>query len=427
MINVNEVENAFLPAKEITDAERFSGREGAITDAYYSLVAEGSNMAIVGNRGIGKTSLARQIVNLGQGDNTILEKTKLAGAEKLDFVTFYFACGNQVKSIDELLERLLTSTNCLADWIYDIPSASRIMSGYTPKFGASLLGVTAELGGTKEKETQSESALKSHSIDAVFTNVVSAIAKEKIGKDGILIVIDEFDQISDPSGFASYIKALATNCPTVKFCLVGVAKDIQELMKEHESTDRLFAGSIIALEPMSATELRGIIDTAENSLRKEIIFNEDARSSIVNLAQGHPYMVHLVGKFCLRGVFLDNRKEVTAEDVNKTLTDIAQRKADPVLEGKYRKAVASSQQREIVIKAMASNKDEHGEIWTTNAYKSALDQGVDNSSQYVGQLVTEEYGAEIEKLRERYYRFKDSLFHAYVCARPAMYSKRMDG
>jgi hypothetical protein len=33
-------------------------------------------------------------------------------------------------------------------------------------------------------------------------------------------------------------------------------------------------------------------------------------------------------------------------------------------------------------------------------------------------LVTEEYGAELVKMRERYYRFKDSLFAAYVKAHP---------
>ena len=31
-----------------------------------------------------------------------------------------------------------------------------------------------------------------------------------------------------------------------------------------------------------------------------------------------------------------------------------------------------------------------GEIWTKHAYKLALDQGVDNASEYVGQLVTGE-------------------------------------
>jgi hypothetical protein len=54
----------------------------------------------------------------------------------------------------------------------------------------------------------------------------------------------------------------------------------------------------------------------------------------------------------------------------------------------------------------------------------ALDQGVDNASQYVGHLASEEYGSEIEKLRDRYYRFHDSLFAAYVRARPRMVQKQ---
>jgi hypothetical protein len=73
-----------------------------------------------------------------------------------------------------------------------------------------------------------------------------------------------------------------------------------------------------------------------------------------------------------------------------------------------------------VLKALAENQDDRGEVWTTDAYKAAVEAGVDNSSQYVGQLVTEEFGAEIERVRERYYRFKDSLFSAYVKARPPM-------
>jgi hypothetical protein len=85
-----------------------------------------------------------------------------------------------------------------------------------------------------------------------------------------------------------------------------------------------------------------------------------------------------------------------------------------------RKAVASSALRESVLKALANAVDDRSEVWTTSAYKTALDAGVENPSQYVGQLVTEEYGAEIEKVRERYYRFKDSLFVSYVRARPPM-------
>jgi len=52
----------------------------------------------------------------------------------------------------------------------------------------------------------------------------------------------------------------------------------------------------------------------------------------------------------------------------------------------------------------------------------ALQYGVENPSQYVGQLVTEQFGAELQNIRERYYRFKDSLFVAYVSARPPQFT-----
>lgn len=279
----------------------------------------------------------------------------------------------------------------------------------------------AELGGTKSTEATAAPVISNHSVDVVFTNVVDALISEGVAKSGILIVVDEFDQIANPTGFASFLKALATNSPKVKFCIVGVAKDIQSLMKEHESTDRLFAGSIISLDPMGDAELQEIISNAERSIGDYIVFESDARRKIVSLAQGHPYMVHLIGKFALRSAFQDRKNSISEADIVATLASIAKRRADPVLEGKYRKAVASSPQREIVLKAMAAAKDEQGEIWTTNAYKAALEGGVDNPSQYVGQLVTDEYGAELEKLRERWYRYKDSLFHAYIMARPMMY------
>ena len=92
------------------------------------------------------------------------------------------------------------------------------------------------------------------------------------------------------------MKALATNTRNLKFCIVGVAKDIQDLMKEHESADRLFAGIIIALDPMSGNELKEIISIAETAAAGYFTFSDDARNRLVQLAQGHPYLVHLIGK-----------------------------------------------------------------------------------------------------------------------------------
>jgi hypothetical protein len=177
----------------------------------------------------------------------------------------------------------------------------------------------------------------------------------------MLIVIDEFDQIGDPVGFESFLKSLATNVPAVKFCLVGVAQDIQKLMREHQSSDRLFAGSIIALPSMSPSELTEIVRIAEQTIDSYITFEDEAVARVVQLAQGHPYMVHLIGKYALRTAFHMDVRRITQPAIEETLKSIAERAADPVLEGRYKKAVASSEQRETVLKALAETQGSDGE------------------------------------------------------------------
>ena len=51
---LGSVENAFQPAKEISNSDKFAGRSGAVEGAFLGLIAEGANIAIVGNRGIEK-------------------------------------------------------------------------------------------------------------------------------------------------------------------------------------------------------------------------------------------------------------------------------------------------------------------------------------------------------------------------------------
>jgi len=172
---ITEVENAFQPAKKISSAARFAGRKDAVSDAYYGLSASGSHIAIVGNRGIGKTSLSRQISNIAVGNNDLLEKLGLPHDRNLDFLAIYYACGKSTQNTTDLLERLLTSTGCLGDWIYDIPKASKIVRGYSPKFGVNLFGAEVGLAGEMKTETTTESAIASHTIDTVFTNAVAAV------------------------------------------------------------------------------------------------------------------------------------------------------------------------------------------------------------------------------------------------------------
>ncbi len=419
-ITINDVENAFQPAKEIDDAERFAGRTEALEQAFYALLTNGSNMAIVGNRGIGKTSLARQVQNIGVGKNEILAGFEYNKNHSFDFLVAYHACGDNTNTVDDLLSAILTRERGLGTWLYWLPKTQAMLGKLGASLQAKIFGTGFSIDGSKETELVSEKVVVPSTVQGVFENVVQDILAADIARDGILIIVDEFDQIKDPSGFAPFLKALATNAEGIKFCIVGVAKDIQDLMKEHESSDRLFAGSIVTLEPMPDIELHEIISIAERQIDSQITFDPAASERIVSLAAGHPYLVHLIGKFSLRQAFKESSTIISISDIDNVLSSIAQNRSDPLLEGRYRTAVVSFRQREGVLKSLASHQDDRGEIFTTDAYKSALDLGIENASHYVGQLVTDEYGAEIEKIRERHYRFKDSLFAAYVSARPQM-------
>lgn len=300
----------------------------------------------------------------------------------------------------------------------EVPAQVRRASTW---LGVRALGVDVSLGGEKGTEVTTTPAGPGADTVTVFTNVLGALAAEQPAKDGILIVVDEFDQIRDKQGFAGLLKSLATNVPSARFCIVGVAHDLYELIEEHESANRLFAGGVVPVPDMTSQELMEIIDLAVEHIGGEILFNAEAKQKLVRLAQGHPYMVHLIGKHALRTAWKSRAQSISGDDIDSTLALIAASGSDPVLEARYKKAVASSPQREVVLHALAE-VEKSGECWTTDAYPIAIRDGVENPSQYVGNLVTNEYGAELVKVRERYYRFRDSLFRAYVRVRPRQYT-----
>jgi ABC-type protease/lipase transport system fused ATPase/permease subunit len=94
---IKQISNAFVPAREITDINLFAGRVVQVRDILFSLNTDGANIAIIGGRGIGKSSLARQTVNICQGDNKLLEKLDIYNDSKLEYLAIYFACGNNIK------------------------------------------------------------------------------------------------------------------------------------------------------------------------------------------------------------------------------------------------------------------------------------------------------------------------------------------
>lgn len=405
--------NAFTPAKEVQDIDRFAGRGRELLAVSNALQSDGAQLVLYGQRGIGKSSLARVLLQLATGDRDVVARLPTKPFSTFDYVPIYFACDDSVTSIERLLVRLLTDDGALAPWV-----PFKVIERKTGGEGGGKVSIKIlELSG-KVSESLTERATEVDAdVVATFTNACRAVVKSGVAKSGLLLVIDEFDRIKDRAGIASLLKALGPE--KVTFALVGVATTIQDLIAEHESVARQLADGAVHVEPMSEGELHEIIGRAMGALGGKYSFDVAAANWIVSIARGHPFYVHLVGKHALLRAISQGATTVTEQTARDALAEIALKGSAPIQEALYKTAIGHSYIREFVLKRFAAQTQD--EIHTTELYAGiAKDLAIDSGavSVYVGHLASEKYGAVLAKSRDRYYRFGDSLFKAYAAARP---------
>lgn len=405
-ISRREVINAFQPAQEISDPKRFAGRRTEFVRALEALLSDGAHLCVYGQRGIGKSSFARQVADVAEGKAGILKALALEDYknEKFDFLTLRITCDDTVTDLERLLQRSLTSTDGFAPWVQE-EVTKRIVQD-ARHFSIAPSGIGAK---SQHQETTETSPKKRGWVES-FTEVVKDT--QNVASDGVLLVIDEFDRMKDRSGLASLLKALAG--VKLKVMLVGVADDLKGLIVEHQSLQRQMTEGAVLLPPMPSDEVVEILTKAEESLSGGLLFEEAVKHRIADLCRGQPYLVHLFGKYSLLEAFRSQLKSVGPEQLDNALSAIATEGHEAMLEERYRKAVASSPQRESVLRAFAGiSRDK---IHNTEAY--ALCKNIDQPAVYLGHLRQAKYGGELIDRGNRYHEFKDALFKAYVNATP---------
>ena len=405
--------NAFTPAKEVQDIDRFAGRAATLDSLAAALQSDGAQIVLYGQRGIGKSSLSRVLTQIAVNDNAAISRLETAPHRNFDYLPIYVTCDDSVTNVDKLCLRLLTDEQALAPWIpYKVSERTNAQEGGV-KLGVKVIELSGKLSGSiTERQTEVEA-----DVTSTFINACRQIVASGVAADGVLIVIDEFDRISDKSGIASILKALGPE--KVTFALVGVASDVRELIADHESVARQIADGTVFVPPMDANELAEIIARAMSALDNRYSFDLSAITWITTIARGHPFYVHLVGKHALLRAISQKTDVVTEAIAREALADIAFKGSAPVQEAAYKKAVGHSYIREHILKMFAGVDAD--EVYTTDLYAHiARELNIDPSaiSVYVGQLASDKYGNVLERTRDRYYRFTDSLFKAYASARP---------
>ncbi|CAE6962616.1 ATP-binding protein [Paraburkholderia domus] len=373
---------AFQPAKEISDPKRFAGRREQLEKGAELLLAR-DHIFIYGPRGIGKSSLAKQLEIIAGGEVGLLTDIGSDLADEVfNFVTCYLFRDESVNNINQLLYRLVIDSAAL---------------GKFPK----LLLEFGEPG----------SYSLGPSLDAKLVSDFWARAKSiaKTAPHGLAIFIDEFELIANHEGFSSLLKACP---PGITFVITGIATTERELVRDHKSIDRQLTTGKLPVEKMQDSELSTVIDTAERSIANEIVCSRDAKADMVRLVCGQPYLLHLIGRTSLLSAFNGKNKVIELSDLQRSLSDVVLKKADSGLEQRYLRAIGHSTQRESVLRLFAQRCNPT--VHTSVVYPMADAEAVSNPSYWVADLQKDAYGQELKKVKEHHYAFSDPLFQAYV-------------
>jgi hypothetical protein len=187
-----------------------------------------------------------------------------------------------------------------------------------------------------------------------------------------MLVIDEFDRITDPSmrrQLAETIKNFSDIQARVVFMIVGVASSLDALLGEHPSIQRNVLGIHVPL--MSSEEVEHLI--AAGAKAANITFEPGATATIVDIAKGLPYFVQLFCLYSARNALKRHSQVVELRDVRLAAESILE-EAEPSLVAAYERAIDERSGRSSVesLSALANAESDAYGAFGWDAVKSAL-------------------------------------------------------
>ena len=295
-------------ADVIRDPGRFVGRTELIRDCITALNSATGLISVYGKRGVGKSSLLRQLQQMALGEYALVKRaglTNLIPQRPRTYLTVYYTCDSLIKEGKDLLSRLVSDQDPEDGLLRLVPNDGKDIVEFTRSkevsAGADLKVVN---WGAKGVESSKYAKVVPNDTVQTFRNFISAIVDHQVHRrmkrDGLLIILDEFDVIENKAGLGSLIKSLTT--PEVKFAVCGVGRDLADLIADHASVERLIEQGVLSVVPMSLAESEGIIFRAAELFGGKVRFAPGIASKIAELGQGYPYFVQLIGKQCVNEI-----------------------------------------------------------------------------------------------------------------------------
>jgi hypothetical protein len=379
-------------SKPIDQVLHLKGRRSQVDTVQQAIYAAGRHVFIFGERGVGKTSLAKT--------------AGLAAVEKRsDFKQF----------------------GCSTDTTFD-SLMRQVIETFAPKKLASRavkkdMGISKVLNISQQRE---ESYAAIDDLTVPWAADVLASLDDDGRKTVRVVVVDEVDRVVSVEArrdFAELVKLLGDRGATITFIFTGVGADIHAILGHHPSSFRQFAQ--VELHRMDLQPALDIVDDALDlfGLSWDVEPTRTARFRIAAIANGFPYYVHLLTEKILYAIFAD--KDATAIELAHLSAAItaAVNDAQEEIRKPYDKATRGrSDAYKLVAWAVADSWDL--ERSTTQIFQSfsalcdranVIQLSQKQMVQVLASMKREGYGKLLAKgFRHGQYQFSENIVRGYV-------------
>lgn len=367
----------FTPNAPVSHKDSLQGRVGEIVRVIDAVAATGAHAVILGERGVGKTSLAGLVQELWS--DRVKESHILVARVNCEPLDDYIDIWAHVA--EDLLAR-------------GIEEESR-------EFVAML-------------ERMADGEASAAFVRRCFQACASLV----------VVIIDEFDRVLDSETrqhFADAIKGLSDYGVDTTLVLVGVADTLGELIANHASVDRNLRQ--IVLPRLLDEEVGELVTSRYAQIGME--YEARAVEFIVRLAQGLPYYAHLIGQTSGLAAVVGGRRVVSESDVLDGL-NLATQATEESVRRNYHDAVASPRRDsihpQVVLACALAERDQFG-YFTAASVRGPLARILGRTVEmqrylkYLSDLSTESRGSLLRQEGRRWshkYRFNDPLLESYV-------------
>ena len=320
LLGSKRVLESFTPTRPIDLPDLLSGRLHLLKRLLRDILTQSQHVLLYGDRGVGKTSIARVLSILAQdGDNPNGRRSITVSCDSHD------TYGSIWKKV---FQEILLAKRQLG---FDSAQQWEIVGRWKPDQVVSA---------------PNDVRLLLRSVANPATVIIDEFDRIQANRSAVRLMTDTIKLFSDYSVPCSIV-------------LVGVGQSIEQLITAHESVSRNI--DYVPVEPLNPSELAEIIQ--RGMLNAGLEFEPGLDNRIAQLSQGYPHYTHLLGQSSALKTVERNSTMVTLQDLTSSIPESIENAAGGI-RVEYHRAIDSTQPnnlfKEVLLACALTDKDIRG-------------------------------------------------------------------